>query len=198
MGKIRKALFKRKTNETNISIELGIDESGSLDIDSGIPFLDHLFTGMAFHGDFRLAIQGQGDREIDDHHLSEDLGLVLGEVFHAIVAEHGPVARFGHFVVPMDDALSEVTIDVCGRPYLHYNVTYPQPLVGAFDISLLKEFFAGFTMRAKINLHINVRYGENSHHMAESLFKAFGKALKQAYAKKTNKEDGMSTKGTIA
>ena len=101
-------------------------------------------------------------------------------------------------VIPMDDALSEVTIDVCGRPYLHYNVSFPQGFVGTFDISLLKEFFAGFVARAKINLHIQVRYGENSHHMAESLFKAFGKALKQAYTKKNNIKDGMSTKGTIS
>ncbi|MBN2441218.1 MAG: imidazoleglycerol-phosphate dehydratase HisB [Spirochaetales bacterium] len=196
--KPRKVSFKRETKETNILIEIGIDESGLSEINSGVPFLDHLFTGMAFHGGFRLKVQGTGDLEIDAHHLVEDTGIVLGEAFHKIVTEYGAVDRFAHMVIPMDDALSEVTIDVCGRPYLSYNVSFPQGLVGSFDISLLKEFFSGFVARAKINLHIHVRYGENSHHMAESLFKAFGKALKQAYAKKDDINDGMSTKGTIS
>lgn len=193
-----KVFYQRKTNETDILAEVTIDAPGTLEIDSGVPFMDHLFCGMAFHGGFQLKVQGRGDIEIDPHHLVEDTGIVLGEVFNKIVAEFGAVARFGHMVIPMDDALSEVTIDVCGRPYLHYNVSFPQDFVGTFDISLLKEFFAGFVARAKINLHIQVRYGENSHHMAESLFKAFGKALKQAYTKKNNIKDGMSTKGTIS
>jgi imidazoleglycerol-phosphate dehydratase len=195
--KLRKDSFTRKTRETDIRIEVSIDESGSLEISSGIPFMDHLLHGMAFHGGFQLKIHGTGDLDVDFHHLIEDMGIVLGEVFHKLVANHGEVARFGHAVIPMDDALSEVTIDVCGRPYLHYHVSFPQNLVGAFDTALLKEFFTGFTARAKINLHINVHYGENSHHIAESLFKAFGKALKLAYSKKDESTYGMSTKGTI-
>jgi imidazoleglycerol-phosphate dehydratase len=194
---IRKELYERKTKETDISIEVNIDKPAPPEIKSGIPFLDHLLYGMAFHGGFFLKVRGSGDIEVDFHHLVEDTGIVLGEVFHKLVTDHGEVARFGHAVIPMDDALSQVTIDVCGRPYLYYKAVYPQDLVGTFDTALLKEFFAGFTARAKINLHILVHYGENSHHIAESMFKAFGKALKQAYTKKTGENPGMSAKGTI-
>lgn len=178
-------------------MEVNIDESGSLEIGSGVPFMDHLLREMAFHGGFQLKVRGTGDTDVDFHHLIEDTGIVMGEVFYKLVSNHGEVARFGHAVIPMDDALSEVTIDVCGRPYLHYDVSFPQASVGSFDTALLKEFFAGFVSRAKINLHIHVQYGENSHHIAESMFKAFGKALKLAYTKKADAKQGMSTKGTI-
>lgn len=194
---LRKDSFKRKTKETDINIEVNMDESGLLEINSGVAFMDHLLHGMAFHGGFQLKIQGTGDLDVDFHHLIEDTGIVMGEVFHRLVVNHGEVERFGHAVIPMDDALSEVTIDICGRPYLHYDVSFPQQLAGSFDMALLKEFFAGFTARAKINLHIHVQYGENSHHIAESMFKAFGKALKLAYTKKAGSKQGMSTKGTI-
>jgi len=149
---------------------------------------------MSFHGRFLLSVEGRGDIEVDPHHLVEDVGLVLGRAFSQVLEKAGPVARFGHAVVPMDEALSEVTIDVCGRPTLSLHASFPQSSAGTFDVSLLREFFAGLSSEARISLHIDVRRGENSHHMAESAFKALGKALKQAYSPEAQE---MSSKGRI-
>ncbi len=148
---------------------------------------------MSFHGRFSLTVQGKGDLEVDPHHLVEDIGLVLGQAFSDVL-QKGPVARFSHAVVPMDEALSEVTIDVCGRPTLVLNASFPQPTAGTFDLSLLREFFNGLASQARISLHVDVRRGENAHHMAEAAFKALGRALSQAYAPAGAQ---MSTKGRI-
>ncbi|MGA2642047.1 MAG: imidazoleglycerol-phosphate dehydratase HisB [Spirochaetia bacterium] len=186
--------IERKTRETDISLTLDPDAAAEPAIRTGIPFFDHLLTSMSFHGRFSLSLEGQGDIDVDPHHLVEDVGLVLGQAFSSVFEKAGSVARFGHAVVPMDEALSEVTIDVCGRPTLSLHASFPQAFVGTFDMSLLREFLAGLSSQARISLHVDLRRGENSHHMAESAFKALGKALKQAYS-----PDGrdMSSKGRI-
>lgn len=196
MGK-RKTVIKRKTKETEIHLEIDLDNSGKIEINTQLPFLNHLLSAMAFHGNFNLLINGTGDIQVDPHHLVEDTGIVLGDALYKILSENNNITRFGYSVIPMDDSLSEVVIDVCGRSYLVYNASFPQSSIGLFDTSLLNEFFNGLVCRARITLHAHVRYGQNSHHMAESLFKAFGIAIKQAYNKKEPKEGQLSTKGTI-
>jgi imidazoleglycerol-phosphate dehydratase len=191
---LRKVTIVRKTRETDISLTLDPDASGEPSIRTGIPFLEHMLTSMSFHGRFFLDVDGKGDLDVDPHHLVEDVGIVLGQAFSAVLEKGGSVSRFGHAVVPMDEALSEVTIDVCGRPTLVLNAGFPQGFAGTFDLALLREFFSGLSSQARISLHVDIRRGENSHHMAESSFKALGRALKQAYAPA---ESGMSTKGRI-
>ena len=192
----RKAKVVRKTKETDISIELNLDESKVPEINTGLPFFDHILYSMSFHGGFYLKISAKGDIDVDPHHLVEDTGLVLGDALKKAAETGGALARFGHFITPMDDSLAEVTVDACGRPYLVYRADYPQPNAGSFDIFLLKEFLKALSDRAGLNLHAECRYGENSHHMAEALFKSLGKALGQAYKPA---ESGMvlSTKGTL-
>jgi imidazoleglycerol-phosphate dehydratase len=189
----RKVSIERKTRETDISVTLDPESSEPPAVGTGVPFFDHMLSSMAFHGRFHLAVNGTGDIDVDPHHLVEDVGLVLGQAFSAIL-EKGSVLRFGHAVVPMDEALSEVTIDVCGRPTLALHADFPQPRIGTFDLSLMREFFTGFCSQARISLHVDVRRGGNSHHMAESAFKALGRALRQAYSADDSE---MSSKGRI-
>lgn len=193
----RKAEIVRKTKETDIRIELNLDSSSSPEIDTNLPFFDHILYSMAFHGGFFLKIEASGDIDVDPHHLVEDTGLVLGDAFKAAAEKGGALSRFGHFIIPMDDSLSEVTIDACGRPFFVYRADYPQATAGTFDIFLLKEFLKAFSDRAELNLHAECRYGENSHHMAEALFKALGRALGQAYRPAADKKV-LSTKGTLS
>ncbi|MBN1648355.1 MAG: imidazoleglycerol-phosphate dehydratase HisB [Spirochaetales bacterium] len=188
---------KRKTNETDISVRLTMKDNTGIKIDVQSAFLGHLLHGFSFHGGFSLEISARGDIEVDPHHLVEDCGLVIGSAFAELAAKTGPVSRFGQSVIPMDDALAEVVIDACGRPYLVYNVEYPQNFAGNFDLSLVREFMQAFANAARINLHCNSRYGLNGHHVAEALFKAFGKAVGQAYAKASSKTP-LSTKGRLA
>ena len=193
----RKAEYSRKTSETDVRIGLALAMPGAApapaSVDTGVPFFDHLLSSMAFHGRLSLSIQARGDLEVDEHHLVEDTGLVLGEVF-ARLLEQGPVERFGHAVAPMDEALAEVAVDVCGRPTLVFTGEFPQARVGSFEAALLREFLTALAARARIALHASLRYGNNSHHLAEALFKALGLALRRAYAPAAG---GMSTKGTI-
>ncbi len=190
---LRKAKVARKTRETDITLTLDLDSTGVV-VSTGVAFFDHLLGSAAFHGRFRLDLEAKGDLAVDAHHLVEDTGLVFGQAFAEILAATGQVARFGHAVIPMDEALSEVAVDVCGRPALAWRAAFPQVLVGAFDTALLKEFFSAFVSQAKISLHAETRCGENSHHMAEALFKALGRALQQAYRPV---EAEMSSKGRI-
>ncbi len=193
----RKVKRERKTKETRVNVEVNFDAPGKIAIESGVPFLDHLLHSMAFHGNFSLVIKAGGDIEVDAHHVVEDTGLVFGDTLAALAAENKAIARFGHAVIPMDEALSEVAIDVCGRPTCVYDVNFPQHTVGTFDLHLLREFFFALAGRAKISIHAQTRNGKNSHHMAESLFKALGKALGRAYAY-NEKTANISTKGTIS
>lgn len=194
-GDGRAVAERRDTKETKVSVELDMDGRGA-EVSTGLPFFDHLLNSMAFHGRFGLRIEGEGDIEADAHHLVEDTGLVLGKALAASVEQFGPVVRFGHAVVPMDDALSEATIDAGGRPYLVYSADYPQEYCGAFSTSLIREFLLGLVNAARINLHAECRYGENSHHMAEALFKALGKAISSAYSLYEGQNDA-STKGVV-
>ncbi len=190
----RLVAYSRKTRETQIDLELDPDRPG-VQIDTGVPFFDHMLQAMSFHGRLGLKLTGRGDLEVEPHHLVEDCGLAIGEVLWRLLQEHGPVARFGHAVVPMDEALAEVAIDVCGRPTLVLTGEFPQHRVGAFDLILVREFLTALASRGRIALHAALREGVNSHHLAEALFKALGRALHQAYRRA--EEGGMSTKGTI-
>jgi imidazoleglycerol-phosphate dehydratase len=188
-------VFERKTKETDINIGLDIEKEGVVSVATGLPFFDHILTSMAFHGGFALNINASGDIEVDPHHLVEDTGLVLGECLKRTLDEGVSVHRYGHAIIPMDDALSEVTIDACGRPYLDFRAAFPQERSGDFDMWLIREFLLGLANRALINIHAACRYGDNSHHMVEAMFKALGIALKEGFARLP--EGVRSTKGIL-
>ena len=190
----------RSTKETAISISLAFCDATSppvaqdLIIQTPAPFFSHMLHAMLFHGGWTGSITATGDTEVDDHHLVEDVGIVLGDIFatHAFKAQ--PITRFGHSVIPMDDALAECTVDFSNRSFLHYTATLPQHRVGAFDVALGQEFFTSFTHNAHINLHIEARHGINSHHILEAMFKACGKATRQALSSTVVTQ---STKGVL-
>lgn len=186
---------ERNTKETQIRLILRLDEATEPAIESPVPFFNHMLTAMAFHGGFGLEIKASGDVEVDPHHLVEDTGLVLGDALSEAIAAHGPMRRFGHAVIPMDEAVSEVTIDASGRPFLVFSADFPQTRAGDFDFCLVNEFLTALSTRGGLTLHADCRYGTNSHHMAEALFKALGKALGQSFSPKAG--GVASTKGTL-
>jgi len=194
-AKARKTEYSRKTGETDITLELDLDGGRQISVDTGVPFFDHLLHAMAFHGHFGFKLRGRGDIDVDAHHLVEDTGIVVGAALNRLLEEHGPVRRYAQAAIPMDEALSEVVIDVSGRPYLVFTGTFPQERIGSFQAILLREFLKGLTGRGRMAIHAHLRYGNNSHHMAEALFKALGAALSRAYAPAPS--GGMSTKGTL-
>ncbi|MFW6214447.1 MAG: imidazoleglycerol-phosphate dehydratase HisB [Alkalispirochaetaceae bacterium] len=189
--------IERKTKETDIRLTLEEESSPDpvISIETPLPFFNHMLNSLLFHGGFPVGLEATGDVEVDPHHLVEDTGLVLGDALYELQERKGSVARFGHAVVPMDDALAEVTVDACRRSYLVYQVRFPQAYAGSFDLSLAREFFQAVVSRGRLNLHMEARYGENGHHMVEALFKATGRALKAAFAPR----DGgvASTKGSL-
>ncbi|RZB32115.1 MAG: imidazoleglycerol-phosphate dehydratase [Desulfobacteraceae bacterium Eth-SRB1] len=194
----RIAKIERKTKETNIGVELNINGKGKHKISSGIPFFDHMLTLFAVHGFFDLSLAAKGDLDVDFHHTVEDIGLVLGEAFNKALGDRKGIIRYGHAVIPMDDALTFVTIDLSNRPFLVYNIPdITNSRGGSFDIYLAKEFFRAFANRSGMNLHINVFYGENEHHVIESIFKAFGRALDQAASFDERITSVHSTKGSL-
>lgn len=193
----RNITIHRKTKETDIQLSLDLSGTGSVKCATGLPFFDHMLHAMAFHGKFDLEIEATGDLEVDPHHLVEDVGLVLGQALKESVEKYGGVVRYAHKVIPMDEAISEVTMDVCMRPYLVYKADYPQDRSGNFDMWLVREFFHALAAKGAITLHAVVRYGENSHHMSESLFKALGLAIKEAYTPIGKGTGSMSTKGKL-
>lgn len=186
---------RRTTRETDIELELDLGSSEEPVIQTTLPFFDHLLTAMAFHGGFLLRIRARGDVEVDPHHLVEDVGLVLGAALLEHQRRTPSFGRFGHAILPMDEALSEVALDVCGRSTCVYSAHFPQPRAGQFDLWLVREFLVALAQKAQIALHAHCRYGENAHHMVESLFKALGKALAQAYTPRSGPTP--STKGQI-
>ena len=176
----RSAEAERMTNETQIHILLDLDGAGKYDISTGIPFFDHMLILCAVHGHFDLTVNATGDLDVDHHHTVEDVGLVLGDVFSRALGNRKGIRRYGHAVTPMDEALTSVTVDLSNRPYLVYNVAGLHSSGEHFDIALAKEFFRAFANRCGMNLHINVHYGDNAHHVIESVFKATARALSEA------------------
>lgn len=194
----RTSEVKRKTKETEININLDINGTGNHEISSGIPFFDHMLSLFAVHGFFDVSIFAKGDIEVDFHHTVEDVGLVLGDAFHNALGDRKGIKRYGDAVTPMDDALTFVAIDLSNRPFLVYNISdIKNAKGGSFDIYLAKEFFRAFANRSGMNLHINVFYGENEHHVIESIFKAFGRALDQASSFDERITNVRSTKGSL-
>jgi imidazoleglycerol-phosphate dehydratase len=190
----RKVQRARKTRETDITVTLDPDRPVEGAIATGLPFFDHMLGAMAHHGRFGLSVAATGDVAVDPHHLVEDTGLVLGQAFAAVLEATGSVARFGHAVIPMDEALAEAAIDVCGRSTLRWVASFPHGRAGDFDLWLVREFLGGLASEARISLHLEVRRGENGHHMVEAAFKALGRALQQAYSPDPG---AMSTKGRV-
>jgi imidazoleglycerol-phosphate dehydratase len=194
---MRIATTKRKTKETEISVELNLDGRGDHRIQTGIAFFDHMLSLFAAHGFFDLDITASGDLEVDFHHTVEDVGLVMGDVFNKALADRKGIKRFGHAVTPMDDALAAATVDLSNRPFFVSHVPLPVHTGANFDVSLTKEFFRAFTITGGMNLHINVFYGENEHHIIESIFKAAGRAMDEACTLDARITGVRSTKGMI-
>ena len=177
---MRSAQVSRNTLETQISVNLNVDGSGQAKFDTGLPFLDHMLDQVARHGMVDLDIMAKGDLHIDAHHTVEDIGITLGQAFNQAVGDKKGLRRYGHAYVPLDEALSRVVLDISGRPGLVFNVDFVRSNVGEFDIDLVHEFFQGFVNHALVTLHIDNLSGENAHHQAETVFKAFGRALRMA------------------
>ncbi len=193
----RTSSVKRTTKETKINIKLNLNGKGRHEISTGIPFFDHMLTLFTVHGFFNLSIDAKGDLEVDFHHTIEDVGLVLGNAFDKALGDRKGIKRYGHAVIPMDDALAAVTVDLSNRPFLVYNVSGDIAPGLNFNISLAKEFFRAFAVGCGMNLHINVYYGDNEHHIIESLFKATGRAMDQAISIDERITGVHSTKGAL-
>ena len=193
----RTATITRQTKETDIRIELNLDGFGRADITTGIPFFDHMLTLFTAHGFFDLTVAGKGDIDVDFHHTVEDVGLVLGDALTEALGDKKGIRRFGHAVTPMDETLSTVTVDLSNRPYLIFNIPVEGCKGRFFDTALAKEFFKSLSTRAGMNLHINLSYGENEHHIVESIFKSFGRALDQATRPDDRIRGVRSTKGML-
>jgi imidazoleglycerol-phosphate dehydratase len=176
----RKATIKRDTLETQIQVSINLDGSGDYNVDTGVPFLDHMLDQVARHGLIDIDIKAKGDLHIDAHHTVEDVGITLGQAFAEAVGDKKGIRRYGHAYVPLDEALSRVVIDFSGRPGMEYGVDYTRARVGDFDMDLLSEFFQGFINHAQVTLHIDNIRGKNAHHIAETVFKAFGRAVRMA------------------
>lgn len=188
---------KRDTAETGIRVRIGLDGSGNCEISTGIAFFDHMLTLFAVHGFFDLSVEAKGDIDIDFHHTVEDVGLVLGNAIAAALGDRSGIKRYGYAVTPMDDALASVAVDFSNRPYLVYNVPAIQDKGSAFDLPISKEFFRALAMRSGMNLHVNVAYGENEHHVIESIFKATGRAIDQATGLDSRISGVRSSKGVL-
>lgn len=193
----RIAQLNRKTKETDISVTLNLDGTGSSEIATGIGFFDHMLEGFAKHGFFNLNCTVNGDLQVDGHHTVEDVGIVLGQAIAKAVGDKKGIRRYGYFILPMDDALALCAVDLCGRPYLNFDCTFSTERVGELDTELVREFFYAVSYSAGMNLHIKLLDGINSHHMIEAMFKAFAKALDQAVGYDPRVEDVLSTKGAL-
>jgi imidazoleglycerol-phosphate dehydratase len=194
----RSASVSRNTLETQINVVLNLDGSGNARFDTGIPFLEHMLEQIARHGAFDLEISASGDLHIDDHHTVEDIGITLGQAFKQALGDKQGIMRYGHAYVPLDEALSRVVIDFSGRPGIEYRVEFKRPRVGQFDVDLFHEFFQGFANHAPATLHIDNLAGHNAHHVAETIFKAFGRALRVAVAPDERMQGVVpSTKGSL-
>lgn len=195
---MRTAEVSRDTQETKIRVAINLDGTGKQDINTGVPFLDHMLDQIARHGLIDLVVHCDGDTYIDDHHSVEDVGITLGQAFAKAVGDKTGIVRYGHSYVPLDEALSRVVIDFSGRPGLHYNIPFTRALIGRFDVDLFQEFFQGFVNHAAVTIHIDNLKGINSHHQAETVFKAFGRALRMALTEDPRMAGVIpSTKGVL-
>ncbi len=194
----RTASIQRNTQETQIELRIDLDGSGDCDLSTGLPFFEHMLTQIARHGLIDLHLRAVGDLEVDAHHTVEDVGIVFGQAVAQAVGDKQGLVRYGHAYVPLDEALSRVVVDLSGRPGLCYEVAYTRARIGDFDVDLLREFFQGFVNHAGITLHLDNLRGENAHHQAETLFKAFGRALRMAVAQDPRMAGQVpSTKGSL-
>jgi imidazoleglycerol-phosphate dehydratase len=194
----RRAEVIRQTRETSISVSIAIDGSGQSSMSTGIGFFDHMLDSLARHAAMDITIEAKGDLHIDQHHTMEDVGIVLGQAFRDAVGGYSGVMRFGHAYVPMDETLARASVDLCNRPYLIWKVAFTRDKVGVVDTELFKEFFQAFAMNAGVCAHIELLYGENSHHIAEACFKALARALRMAVVRDERlKGQVASTKGSL-
>ena len=194
----RQADVSRDTLETQIRVSVNLDGRGSSAFETGVPFLDHMLDQVARHGMLDIEIRAQGDLHIDAHHTVEDIGITLGQAVNRAVGDKRGIRRYGHAYVPLDEALSRVVIDFSGRPGLEYHADYPRARIGDFDVDLLHEFFQGFVNHAQVTLHVDCLRGDNAHHIAETVFKAFGRAMRMALEYDASLGDRMpSTKGSL-
>ncbi len=193
--KKRTAEVERKTKETDITLELNIDGSGKYDIETGIGFLDHMLCHLSKHGRMDMKVRAAGDLEVDAHHTVEDAAICLGRCIEKALDDKKGIRRYGNSSVPMEDALANIAVDLSGRPYFVYNVEYQSEKIGDFDVECVEEFLRSLTNSARFNLHVNVPYGVNSHHIAEAIFKSLGQALCSAF--EIVGRDVPSTKGTL-
>lgn len=193
----RSAIVERITKETQITVELNLDGQGMTDISTGIGFFDHMLSGFARHGLFDLKVKVNGDLDVDCHHTIEDTGIVLGQAIQKALDDKKGIKRYGHFLLPMDETLALCAIDLSGRPYLNYDASFTTERIGEMDTEMIREFFYAVSYSAAMNLHLKILDGINNHHMAEALFKAFGKALDMAVMEEPRMKDVWSTKGTL-
>jgi len=193
----RTKTIERATKETRIKLELNLDGSGRYEIATGSGFFDHMLSHLARHGLFNLTLNAKGDLHVDAHHTVEDVAICLGQALDQALGDKKGIVRFGSAVVPMEDSLAQVAIDICGRPSCVYNVNYTADKIGDFDVELVSEFMRSFANNARMNLHINVPYGSNNHHIAEAIFKALGRSLAVAVARDARCPDIPSTKGIL-
>lgn len=194
----RRARVERNTLETQITVAVDLDGSGAATLDVGVPFLEHMLDQVARHGLIDLEIKASGDLHIDDHHTVEDIGITLGQAVARAVGEKQGIRRYGHAYVPLDEALSRVVVDFSGRPGLEFQVNFVRAAVGGFDVDLFHEFFQGFVNHAAVTLHVDNLRGANAHHQAETVFKAFGRALRMALESDPRLGDVVpSTKGSL-
>jgi imidazoleglycerol-phosphate dehydratase len=194
----RQASVERNTLETQVKVKINLDGTGECKLDTGVPFLEHMLDQVARHGMIDLEISAKGDLHIDAHHTVEDIGITLGQAFHQAIGDKKGIVRYGHAYVPLDEALSRVVIDFSGRPGMEYNVRFERSNIGEFDVDLFHEFFQGFINHANVTLHIDNLSGNNAHHIAETVFKAFGRAVRMAISADPRMQGVMpSTKGAL-
>ena len=195
---MRKASVKRETAETKISLAINLDGTGKADIATGIGFLDHMLTLLARHSLIDLTITAKGDLEVDDHHTAEDVGIALGQAFREALGDKKGITRYADCLMPMDETLTRVALDISGRPFLVFRTAFPTQKIGTFDAELVREWFQAFTINAGITLHVETLYGANSHHIAESCYKGLARVLRHAVAIDAQAKDRVpSTKGTL-
>jgi imidazoleglycerol-phosphate dehydratase len=193
----RLARVERRTKETTIAVTVNLDGSGRAELATGVPFLDHMLDQVARHGMLDLTVQAKGDLHIDAHHTVEDVGIALGQAVAKALGDKAGIVRFGHAYIPLDEALSRVVLDLSGRPGLEYHVPFTRAMIGGFDVDLTHEFFQGFVNHALVTLHVENLRGQNAHHQAETVFKAFARALRMAVARDPRASGVPSTKGTL-